>query len=158
MGEVIVALVTAVFAFFAGLLVNAQGRTQFFSSTVSKERMAWIYDIRGLCAELFSVCEQYDPENLPAEALAAFLKARNGILIRLDPLGWYITDDELIQLLSEPDFVKVREHLPRIRLLITTILKNEWDKVKIEAGNSLWKVKRIEKLQERLKSDQYHGD
>ena len=45
------------------------------------------------------MCEQYDADSLPAEQYAVFLKVRNGILIRLDPAGWYATDDELIALL-----------------------------------------------------------
>ena len=158
MTEVIAAVVTGAFAFVAGLLVNVQGNAHFFSSTVSHERMVWIHEIRQLGTKLFSVCEQYEPGQLPPEAETVFLKARNGILIRLDPPGWYVTDDELITLLSEQDFASVREHLPRIRLLLTSILKTEWDKVKIEAGNSRWKVKRIDKLQERLRSEKYHGD
>ena len=104
------------------------------------------------------MCEQYDADSLPAEQRAAFLKARNGILIRLDPVGWYATDDELIARLKDPDFGKVKENLPRVREILMTIIKTEWDKVKIEAGNSPWKVKRIEELQNRLKSGRFHGD
>ena len=155
MTEVYAAIIAGGFAFIAGLLVNAQGKAQFFSSTVSAERMAWIKDMRELCAELFSVCERYDAGDLPPEGRAAFLKARNGILIRLDPPGWYTTDDELLSLLAEPDFGKVRANLPRVRLILTTIIKNEWDKVKIEAGNSRWKVKKIEAMQERLRSGHF---
>ena len=87
--------------------------------------------MRELCAELFSVCERYDAENLLPEGRDVFLRSRNGILIRLDPPGWYITDDELLSLLAEPDFGRVKENLPRIRLILTTIIKTEWDKVKI---------------------------
>ena len=158
MTEVIAAAIAGAFAFIAGLLVNVQGNAQFFSTTVSAERMVWIKDIRELCAELCAVCEQYDADSLPAEQYAVFLKARNGILIRLDPAGWYATDDELIALLQEPDFGKVKANLPRVREILMTIIKTEWDKVKIEAGNSPWKVKRIEGLQNRLKSGRFHGD
>lgn len=158
MSEVIAAVIAGAFAFVAGLLVNVQGNAQFFSTTVSGERMVWIKDIRELCAELCAVCEQYDAANLPAEQYAAFLKARNGILIRLDPVGWYETDDELIALLKDPDFGKVKANLPRVREILMTIIKTEWDKVKIEAGNSPWKVRRVEALQNRLKSGKFHGD
>lgn len=158
MGEVIAAAITASIAFLAGLLVNWQGRSQFFASTVSTERMIWIKDIRALCAELCSVCEQYEPGALPPEQYAVFLKARNGILIRLDPKGWYKTDDELIALLKKPDFAKVKQNLPRIREILMTINKAEWDKVKIEAGNSRRKVRKIEEIQKRLESDHFHGN
>ena len=158
MSEVIAAVIAGAFAFVAGLLVNLQGNSQFFSTTVSAERMVWIKDIRELCAELCAVCEQYDAASLPAEQYAAFLKARNGILIRLDPVGWYETDDELIALLKDPDFGKIKANLPRVREILMTIIKTEWDKVKIEAGNSPWKVRRVEALQNRLKSGKFHGD
>lgn len=153
MTEVIVALITAVFAFLAGLVVNFQGKAQFFSSIVSKERMAWIKDIRKLSEELFSICEQYDVDNISREQYSLFLKARNGILARLGPAGYYVTDDELIKLLIEPDFRKVKDSVPRIRELLTLITKNEWDKVKIEAGNNPWKVRRIRMIQDKLRSD-----
>ena len=153
MADIIAAIIAAVTAFIAGLLVNIQGKSQFFSTTVSGERMVWIKDMRVLCADLFSICEQYDVENLPAKEYAQFLKARNGILIRLDPIGWYSIDDELFQLLSQPDFARVKANLPRVRFLIMTIIKTEWDKVKIEAGNSSWKVHRINTLQRRLNQE-----
>ena len=50
MSEVIAAAIAGAFAFVAGLLVNSQGKSQFFSTTVSGERMVWIKDIRELCA------------------------------------------------------------------------------------------------------------
>ena len=158
MSEIIAAVITASVAFLAGLLVNVQGRSQFFSTTVSGERMMWIKDIRNLYAELSAVCERYDATDLPEEQYAVFLKARNGILIRLDPKGWYSTDDELIELLKDPDFGKVKANLPRIREILMTILKTEWDKVKIEAGNSYWKVRKIEKMQKTIKVKKYHGN
>ena len=157
MSEIIAAAIAALAAFAAGLLVNLQGTFQFFSSVVSAERMIWIKDMRVLCADLFSVCEQYDAENLPPEQYAAFLKARNGILIRMDPPGWYSTDDELLLLLSDPDFAKVKANLSRIRLIMMEIIKGEWDKVKIEAGNNRWKVKKIRELQDRMTAEHLHN-
>ena len=158
MAEIVAAVIAAGTAFIAGLLVNLQGNEQFFSSTVSAERMVWIKDMRELCPILFSVCEQYDAENLPPEQYEKFLYARNGILIRLDPPGWYVTDDELLSLLKEPDFRKTKANLYRIRFLLTSIIKTEWDKVKIEAGSSRIKIRRIERLKAKLKSEQYYGD
>ena len=157
MDEIIAATIAASLAFVAGLIVNSEGRFQFFSTIVSAERMAWIKEIRNLAADLCTLCEQYNPENLSDEHYAEFLKARNGILVRLDPKGWYTTDDELIELLDSTDFGKVKANLPRIREIIMTINKSEWDKVKIEAGNSAWKVWRIKSLQRKLKSNAFRG-
>ena len=153
MTDIIVAFITAAFAFVAGFLVNIQGKAQFFSTIVSKERMVWIKDIRRLSEELFSICEQYDGDNIPQEQYALFFKARNGILARLDPAGWYVTDDELIELLIEPDFVRIKASVPRIREILMTLTKNEWDKVKIEAGNNPWKVRKVKKIQDGLRAD-----
>ena len=158
MVEIISTSITALIAFIAGLMVNIQGRFQFFSTTVSQERMIWIKDIRSLCTELCSICEMYDVDTLPDTEKMNFLKARNGILIRLDPKGWYITDDELIDLLKEPDFSTVKQNVPRIREILRRIEKGEWDKVKIEAGNSASKVKRIEAIQAKLNDEYYHGN
>ena len=148
---VIVAAISAFVAAVVALAVNIQGHEQFFSTTVSTERMNWIRDMRGLCAELFSICEQYDSGSLPPEQYAAFLRARNGILIRVDPAGWYPqTDDKIIALLSDPDYTKVRDNIPEIRETVRRIFKSEWDKVKIEAGNSRQKVRKIEALQKKM--------
>ena len=157
MKEIISAVIAGLFAFLAGLLVNRQGKSQFFSTTVSKERMAWIREIRQLCTELCSISEAYEPDALPPEQRAAFLRARNAILIRLSPKGWYSADDALLELLANPDFGAVKAKVPQIREILTAILKSEWDKIKIEAGNSPWKVWRVRKIQEHLDAKKFHG-
>lgn len=150
----IAAIVSAMVSALIALNVYTQGELHFFSTAISSERMSWIKEIRALSTELFSICEQYDTAELPQEQLAAFLRARNGILIRLDPIGWYRADDRLIALLSSPDFIEVRGHVPEIRDILRRILKSEWDKVKIEAGNSKWKVRKIDALQRKMEIEQ----
>ena len=106
MKEIIAAAISSAVAFMLGLLVNWQGGRQFFSSTVSRERMVWIKDIRALCAELCTICEQYDnAASLPEKQRAAFLKARNGILIRLDPKEWYEPSSSTDIISEIPDFI-----------------------------------------------------
>lgn len=156
MKEIIAAAIGALVSMALSALMTMKESSRFFSSTVSSERMNWIKDVRQLATELFTVCEQYSANDLPDEQRKVFLNARNGILIRLNPRGsGYSLDSALHNLLSEPDFGSVKEHLPEIRLMLGTILKNEWDKVKVEAGNSRGKVRKIEKIQAKIEMDKY---
>ena len=150
---VIAAAISAVVSAAVALTVNLQSHEQFFSTTVSAERMNWIKEMRGLCAELFSICEQYEPGKLPPEQFAAFLRARNGILVRLFPKGWCLADTRLNELLSDPDYAKIRANLPEIRETCVTVFKSEWDKVKIEAGNNRRKVLKIKALQKKMEEE-----
>ena len=156
MKEIIAAAIGAIVSLALSAVMTLKENARFFSNTVSGERMNWIKDIRQFAAELFTVCEQYEPDSLPDEQRTVFLNARNGILIRLNPDGsGYNLDSAVHKLLSEPDFAAVKKNLPEIRLLLGTILKSEWDKVKIEAGNSRWKVKKIEKQQEKIEKEKF---
>ena len=156
MKEIVAAAIGAIVSLALTAVMILKENARFFSNTVSTERMNWIKDIRKLAAELFSVCEQYEADTLPEEQRSAFLNARNGILIRLNPDGsGYSLDSQLHRLLSEPDFAAIKTNLAEIRFLLGTILKNEWDKVKIEAGNSRRKVRQIEKLQNQIEAEKY---
>ena len=152
MNEVITALISAISAFLVTLFMNLQGRNQFFSNIVSRERMLWIKDMRELCTTLCSVCEQYDEAPILSEQYTTFLKARNGILIRLDPKGTFASDDDLIEWLEDKDFKKVKENIPKIRKTLIKINKLEWDVVKQEAGNNRWIKRKIEKMRQNEKS------
>ena len=150
---IIAAIITSLIAIFGTLYVAMQNKDQFFSNIVSRERMAWIKEVRACCIRLCSICEQYENKSeLPPEKYEAFLEARNGILIHLDPLGRYTTDDRLIDLLIKADFDVVRENIPEIRSELTKIFKMEWDVVKLEAGNSPKIAKKIEELREDVET------
>ena len=154
MKEIIAAAIGAIVSLALSAVMTLKENARFFSNTVSGERMNWIKDIRKLAAELFTVCEQYDPNTLPEEQCTVFLNARNGILIRLNPDGsGYSLDSRLHQLLDDPDFATVKGNLPEIRSLLGKILKSEWDKVKVEAGNSRSKVRQIEKIQAQIEME-----
>ena len=62
---IISAGISALIAAAVALVVNFQGNAHFFSTTVSAERMVWIKDMRSLCTDLCSICEQYDSGNPP---------------------------------------------------------------------------------------------
>ena len=142
-----VTIIAALIAFVSSLLVYLQGRKQFYSTTVSKERLAWIDDIRRLCTELCTVCEQYDVDEITPEAHVAFLSARNGILIRLNPMNEeYPTDKRLIELLEEPDFQKVKNNIQEVRIILMAINQSEWIKVKTEH----WGMRRLDGIQVQL--------
>ena len=151
MNEVIAALIAAAVSLLVNAVVNIRKTAQFFSNTVSMERMAWIKEMRDLSAKMLSVCERCDPAQLPDEQYDAFLNARNGILIRLNPVDTnYPHDKALHRLLAEPDFAAIKANVPEIRYQLGAILKTEWEKVKVEAGNSPWKIRQVDTLREKI--------
>lgn len=151
MNEVIAALIAAAVSLLVNAVVNIRKTAQFFSNTVSSERMAWIKEMRDLSAKMLSVCEHYDPAQLPDEQYDAFLNARNGILIRLNPVDTNYPHDKALQrLLAEPDFAAIKANVPEIRYQLGSILKTEWEKVKVEAGNSPWKIRQVDALREKI--------
>lgn len=177
-------LITGIISIILGLKVNQQGRHQFFSTTVSRERMEWIKEMRALSIELCTLCERYENEEaLPPDQLTAFLKARNGMLLhlnhpnRIKPVEhrtlflktWdgilslfhrskkeddkgkeYSLDKNLIEMLETKGFQDIKENVKDIRQTCMNIFKDEWDKVKIEAGNSPSKVRKIKEMQESI--------
>ena len=64
-----------------------------------------------------------------------------------------MTDNRLNELLLDPDYAKIRANLPEIREICVTVFKSEWDKVKIEAGNSRRKAHKIKVLQEKMEKE-----
>lgn len=154
MAAIIAAIITGLITFIIGLLVNRQGRTQFFSSIVSKERMVWIKEMRDLCTELCTICDlNKSEENLSDEELVTFYNAKNGMLLHLNSIQRkeqaeeFPVDKELFELLNNKSFSQIQGSISDIREKATLIFKTEWDKVKIEAGNSRATVKKIEKIQ-----------
>ncbi len=153
MPESIVTLIVALAAFAAGLLANRQSQNRFHSSIVSHERMEWVKDMRSLCAELCTICDQYAAWSaIPAEQKTAFLRARNGMLLRLSGQKEYPADQELIGLLGKDSYEEVKAGVPRIRKLCMSMFKAEWDKVKTEAGGSPLKAWAAEKARNMLKA------
>ena len=157
MTNIIPTIITAVITFIAGLLVNKQGRNQFFSTVVSKERMEWIKEMRVLCTDLCTICETYEHESeLPSNERATFLKAKNGMILHLnntekkDQQDQFPIDKQLYDMLKDKSFEEIRENVPSIRDKATIIFKTEWDKVKIEAGNSPAKIRQIQELQDKI--------
>ena len=101
---------------------------------------------------MLSICEQYEPDELTEEQYAAFLNARNGILVRLNPIDdeYYANDHALQCLLDDPNFASTKKNIPVIRYWICTIMKEEWDKFKIESGNSIFKRRKLDTVRKKL--------
>ena len=151
MEELSAALIAAAVSLLVSALTNLWDRSRFFSKTVSGERIAWIREMRDLSAKMLSICERYTQDNLPDEKLDAFLETRNGILIRLNPIDTnYPHDQKLQHLLAEPDFASVKANVPEIRYELGTVLKTEWEKVKVEAGNNMSKIRQVDKERGRI--------
>lgn len=152
MSEIIAAAVAALVALAVSVITEIREKEHLFADTVSSERMKWIREIRKLSVKLFTVCESCNGTPTP-EQLIAFLEARNGILIRLNPDDAYYSDDQALIPMLEKDFAGVKNDLPQIRKYLMKILKSEWDKVKIEAGKSLTKELQMKKIQKKIEKE-----
>lgn len=154
MNEIVAAAIGAAVSLLVSAIVNFRERSHFFSDTVSAERMKWVKDMRKLGAAMLSICEQYEPDDLSTEQYAAFLNARNGILIRLNPIDTNYPHDQALQrMLDSPDFATIKANVPQIRYHLGTILKAEWEKVKVEAGNNLWKLRQIDAARKKIEEE-----
>ena len=161
----VAAIISPLVSLIVALLVNRQSKKQFFVGVVSNERLKWNAEMRALCAELCGLCEQYDNEAaMSAEQIAAFYKTRNAMLLKLNPPMRsalpvaYPVDERLIHLLEQKTFAEVKASVPEIRKCCMIIFKSEWDKVKIEVGNSKSVVKKIEAYQQKINSANDSGD
>lgn len=150
-------IIVAILTFIAGQLVNRQGRNQFFSTVVSKERMEWIKEMRKACVDLCTICEMHANESdLSSEEKKTFYETKNSMMLHLNNTKEperkqeYPIDYALYNLLNGKSYKAIHDNINDIREKATEIFKVEWDKVKIEAGNSRSKAKKIRKLQNSL--------
>ena len=152
MNEIIAAAIGAGVSLLVSAIVSIREGSKAFSDKVSSERMAWVKEVRELAATMISICEQYEPDELTEEQYAAFLNARNGILVRLNPIDdeYYANDHALQCLLDDPNFASTKKNIPVIRYWICTIMKEEWDKFKIESGNSIFKRRKLDTVRKKL--------
>lgn len=150
MSEIIAAvisvLISSIVSLIVNLLVRRQGHNEFYSKTVSAERLSWISDMRELFATFFAICEMHKNDDLSVKQRYEFNKIRNSILIRLNPVSsGYELDNQLRQLIETTDFMSIKNNMADIRSIIEQIIKDEWDKIKIEAGRDVTMVKHIHK-------------
>lgn len=151
---VFVALISAAVSIIVGMLTFAvsvstakKANLNFYSSTVSKERVDWINKTRIIASDLIAFCAVHPKDKLSSEDLYRFEKLRSSMLLRLsskrsieENSQYKSTDGKLVELLDKT-YPEVLDNICLIREIVTEICKNEWDRVKCEAGGD----KNIEK-------------
>lgn len=148
LAAIISALVSLTIGIVSGLLTAQKAKMNFYSSTVSKERVAWINQTREIASNLIAFCSAHNEDVLSSEDMFSFERMRSALIMRISPKEYveqkhkYIdTDGKLIWFLDQ-EYVKVRECRYEIREIVTIICKNEWNRIKAEAGGN----KDIEKI------------
>lgn len=164
MAEVWAAIISVAVSLFVSIIVGIQNKSEFFSKTVSQERLDWMHEMRQYLAELLTMLEEISAGRQPdAEENRRFLRLRNDILVRLN--GAYADyeskDQYLAELLAEPDFAALQKRTEEIRSAGSRILKAEWDKVKSEAGNSRARYRQLAAARKEVtklrKEEKNHG-
>jgi hypothetical protein len=158
---IIVAVISALFAFasplITTLLTYRQDKNQLFANMVSKERMEWIREMRKRCAELCVLCEQCENEAAMSEKQKeTYLQAKYDLLLHLNHPDQpeqkikYPLDAKMVEILTKPSYQELRAAMPDLRRYCMYIFKSEWDKIKVEAGDSKKKKQEVEKIQARM--------
>lgn len=159
---IISVVVSLIISVISGVITAQKAKMNFYSSTVSKERVEWINETRKITAELVAFCSVHVEDTLLPEDLFVFEKLRNSLLLRLSPKTYvetkkrYVeTDGKLIGYLSAEHYGDVRVYKNEIREIVTVICKNEWNRIKAEAGgnkNVECKIKKYDASVEAAKS------
>lgn len=153
---IISAGVSIVIGLVSGIFTAQKAKMNFYSSTVSKERVEWINKTREIASELIAFCAMHTEDELAPIDVYQFEKLRSALLMRISPKVFvenkhkYLdTDGEIIGLLEEDNYQKIRDSREDIRRIITVICKNEWNRIRAEAGGTKNIEKKIEKYNEK---------
>lgn len=145
---VISALIAALISILTGFFTISQNAKKFYAEKSAMDRKPWIDEMREYCVELLTICALYSSEEqMTKEERERFEKARQRMLVRLNPIGMgYAKDDALFALLTG-DFAKVKQNGEQIRRILAEIIKHERDKFRIESG-------RTKNMKKKIKSQQ----
>jgi hypothetical protein len=154
MNEAIAAIisvaVSSVVSVIVWIFTRRQVKGELYAKTISAERIAWIKEMREFFAKLLTISET-KPFNTTDVDLLDFYQMKNSILIRLNPqTSGYENDNLLRSMLQGKNFAEVKQSMSEIRRLAEIILKDEWDKIKIEAGRDKLLVKSLKQSQREI--------
>lgn len=159
LAAIISAIVSIIIGGVSGFLTARKAKMNFYSSTVSKERVAWINQTREITSKLIAFCSAHEEEKLSKEDMLCFEELRSALIMRLSPKEYveakqkYLeTDGKLIGLLDQ-EYNKVRESRYEIRRIVTVISKNEWNRIKAEAGGSKDIEKKIKEFDDSVENN-----
>lgn len=137
-------------------------RLNFYSSTVSKERVAWINQTRDIASKLIAFCSMHSEDVLVSEDVFRFEELRSALVLRLTPKAYinekqqYLeTDGKLVELL-EKEYSVIRDSRYQIREIVVMICKTEWNRIKAEAGGNNDVEKKIEEYDQSVKKRGYN--
>ncbi len=153
---IISAIVSIIIGIISGLLTARKAKMDFYSSTVSKERVNWINNTREITSKLIAFCSMHTEDDLCNDDLYKFEELRSALLLRLTPKEiieekkkYLETDGKLINIL-ENEYSVIRDKRFEIRSIVTIICKNEWSRIKAEAGGNKDIENRIRKYDNSL--------
>lgn len=159
LAAIISAIVSVIIGLVSGILTAHKAKMNFYSSTVSKERVAWINQTREIASKLIAFCSAHVEDNLSLEDMLCFEELRSALIMRISPKEYietkhkYLeTDGALIELL-DCEYPDVRKNRYEIRRIVTVICKNEWNRIKAEAGGSKDVEKIIKKYDDSVEND-----
>ena len=137
-GVIISAAIAAVVSIIVNISSGYLSRRKMYAETASSERINWIREMRESTIELISLCETFDSfDSLDREQQLAFNKAKTSIIVHLNPSVYgYGNDNELYGLIADKSYNDIKANRIEIAKLVSTICKDEWDKVKIESGRT----------------------
>ena len=149
---IISALIAALISILTGVYTVKQSEKRFYAENSVKDRKPWVDDMRAFLVELLTIAALNESESaLSKEDRERFERARQNLLIRLNPLGkGYERDEELFKLLSL-DFNGIKGNADKIRQSLSGIIKHERDKLRIETGRSKRMRQKIVKEQRSQK-------
>ncbi|MBE6715721.1 MAG: hypothetical protein E7573_02265 [Ruminococcaceae bacterium] len=153
MDEITVALislsVSTIVSMVLNLLVYSQNKQKHYSTTISKERMAWIKVTRKIAADFIAFCESH--ESIDEDSKQEFFRLKNLLLLNLNTDKKYENDVVIRLYLENLSFEEIKKNIPGIRTAFADIFKNEWDKAKLESGRSKYYVKKLDKINRDLR-------
>jgi len=156
-GSVVAAVVAGVVSLVVVSIRDKHSKNELYAKTVSSFRMEWIKDIRKYLVKLIVLCKKM---HRTEEDRTGFERCRANILMRLSPNS--DSDKQLKDLLGELEIMGFGQICgtgnsiaEKIENLGTELLKNEWERVKVEAGETIKKreeiILRIEEIKQYKK-------
>jgi len=167
-GSLIGAVVVAVSALLVGSIRDRHSKNELYTESVSSFRMDWIKAMRKHLVDLIVLCKtinSYEVNNdEKVKNKIAFERCRANILMRLNPTvsGELSNANENLKILLKKmrfdqnqicvDENIIKEDFDDVEKIGTALLKEEWERVKVEAGETIKKRKEIDLRTKKIKT------
>jgi len=156
-GAVFGAVIVGVVSLTVAAINDKHSKNELYAKTVSSFRMEWIKDVRKYLVNLIVLCKKisHGPEDRDN-----FERCRANILMRLSHTQNKKNkrrnySDDVRDLLNDMTFEYICENgnntAKKIEDVGTNLLKEEWERVKVEAGETVKKREEIVLRTEEIK-------